>query len=179
METEIWKDIPWYEWKYQASNLWNIQSINFRRRWYPMIHRLQKDWWWYLRATLCMNWKQKKLSAHRIIALTFIWESLLQVNHKDWNKENNCIHNLEYCTWSENVLHSFDSLWRKWSSTWKFWSQHHNSIAVSQYTKKWKLVRKYGSQMEAMRITWISNAHIWDCIAWRAITAWWFYWRIT
>lgn len=28
---ETWKDIPWYEWKYQVSNIWNINSLSFNK----------------------------------------------------------------------------------------------------------------------------------------------------
>lgn len=48
-------------------------------------------------------------SVHRILATTFIKnsQSKPQVNHKDGNKLNNNIENLEWCTASENIAHSF------------------------------------------------------------------------
>lgn len=178
MEKEIWKDIPGYELKYQVSNLWNVRSYNFKKLWYMKTHKLQIDWWWYYRATLCHQWKQKKISIHRLVAESFIWEAWwLQVNHIDGDKSNNKVSNLEYCTCSENVLHSFNKLWRKWSSTWKFWSLHHNSMRVLQVDKSWNIVWEYWSQLEANRTTWISNSHIWDCIHWRSKTAWWYVWK--
>lgn len=52
---------------------------------------------------------QKNKNVHRIIAETFIPNpnGLPCVNHKDGNKQNNDIDNLEWCTHSENTLHSF------------------------------------------------------------------------
>lgn len=52
--------------------------------------------------------KRKGFSVHRLVAETFIPnpKHLKEINHKDGNKENNCIENLEWCTGSENVRHS-------------------------------------------------------------------------
>ena len=52
---------------------------------------------------------RKNRNIHRIIAETFIPnpDNLPCVNHKDGNKLNNSVENLEWCTQSENVLHSF------------------------------------------------------------------------
>lgn len=65
---------------------------------------------------------RKHIQAHRIVASLFITqENQLQkyVNHKDGNKENNHVSNLEWCTASENELHSFNTLkkvvWNKGS----------------------------------------------------------------
>lgn len=44
---------------------------------------------------------------HRMVAQAFLGESSLEVNHKDGNKENNHLKNLEYCTSSENTLHYY------------------------------------------------------------------------
>jgi len=51
---------------------------------------------------------------HRIVAKCFLdtFNEILQVNHKDGNKSNNNINNLEMLTASENVKHSYDVLGR-------------------------------------------------------------------
>lgn len=53
----------------------------------------------------------RKYLLHRIIAYTFIPnpENKKEVNHKDGNKKNNAASNLEWCTRSENILHSFNT----------------------------------------------------------------------
>ena len=64
--------------------------------------------WGYHKVFLYKNGIHKNLRVHRLIALTFIDNPLdkKQVNHKDLNKKNNNIENLEYVTGQENINHA-------------------------------------------------------------------------
>ncbi len=75
--------------------------------------KIPKD---YLRVSLHKNHKQYKFLLHRLLALHFIpnIENKPQVNHKDGNRQNNCLNNLEWVTNSENQIHSFHI-----TKTWK------------------------------------------------------------
>lgn len=122
MDLEIWKDIHWYEWLYQVSNLWKVKSLNREvnnTRWKRLIkERILKTWnnWkWYLFVNLSINNKTKQFYIHYLVTVLFLWERVkwYVVNHKDWCKNNNKISNLEYCTYSENEKHKYHTLWYK------------------------------------------------------------------
>ena len=45
---EIFKDIPWYEWLYQISNLWNIKSLEYNNTLEPRLLKFQKLKWYQI-----------------------------------------------------------------------------------------------------------------------------------
>ena len=69
----------------------------------------------YARVSLFKNGISKKYSVHRLVAIVFInnKENKSDVNHKDGNKLNNNINNLEWVSKSENVKHSINILKNK------------------------------------------------------------------
>lgn len=129
IQIEIWKDIPWYEWKYKASNLWNIYSVYL---WKNLSQCLSK---WYRKVWIYKNWVQKRYPTHRLIALAFIEnpENKPFINHKNWIKHDNNIDNLEWCTPSENCLHAI----RTWLNIIKKWKESH------MYWRRWELSPAY------------------------------------
>lgn len=105
---EEWRSIKGYEY-YEVSNLGRIRSwINnkWRKRVTPRIlspYKLSKG---YLGVSLSSTSNSDKtLKIHRLVAEAFIPNpnNLPQVNHKDENKENNCVSNLEWCTNNYNL----------------------------------------------------------------------------
>ena len=110
MIKEIWKDIRGYEGLYQASNLGNIRSLKNRwgNRIEPRLVKQQKTKKGYKRVRLSKKNKSKTFMVHRIIYITFIKdiENGLEINHKDFNRENNKINNLEMITHTNNVRYS-------------------------------------------------------------------------
>lgn len=104
---EIWRDIPGFEGLYQASNLGNIKSLNFNKS--CIEKELSKyKCRGYLGVKLTKNGIGKNYLVHRLVIWAFKGLNLnYEINHKDGNKQNNNINNLEYCTRSENVLHAY------------------------------------------------------------------------
>lgn len=100
---EIWKDIPGYENLYQASSLGRIKSLRKN-----IIMSQIDNGNGYLYVTLINNGKRKNHYVHRLIAKTFIknFDEKKVTNHKDYNRKNNCIDNLENITQTENVRYS-------------------------------------------------------------------------
>lgn len=108
---ELWKDIPGYEGLYQVSNIGNVKSVDRHR---PdkngryVFHQGKKltpqlnDGYMYV--ILSKDGKQYSCKVHRLVAMAFIPnpENLPYINHKDENKSNNCVDNLEWCSKSYN-----------------------------------------------------------------------------
>lgn len=94
---------------------------------------------------------------HRLVAESWIPNphNYNCVNHIDGVKTNNNINNLEWCTFSHNSKHGFDTGLQKQ----KKGVNHKQSKAVCQY-KDGVLVAEYGSAREAERETGIGNSEI-------------------
>lgn len=105
---EIWKDVKGYEKLYQISNMGRVRSMNYRRKNVIGILNPGRDKDGYLQVNLSKKGKTRMSKIHRLVAEAFILKekNKNQVNHKDGNKENNHIENLEWCTNSENLVHS-------------------------------------------------------------------------
>lgn len=112
---EIWKDIPEYEGYYQASNLGNIKSLKFQCNFTGKKYHREKilkqkiDKWKNKRVELWKNGEHKTWLVHRLIGLTFLGKpkEKMTINHKDGNRLNNNIENLEWLTLKDNILHGF------------------------------------------------------------------------
>jgi hypothetical protein len=72
-------------------------------------------WDGYERVTLSQDNKLKRFRVHRLVAEAFIPnpDDLPFVNHKDGNKRNNCVSNLEWVNCQQNTIHAFDNNLRK------------------------------------------------------------------
>ncbi|MDN6735933.1 MAG: NUMOD4 motif-containing HNH endonuclease [Tetragenococcus koreensis] len=115
---EIWKNIPGYEGIYEASNLGRIRThknkITFtekhgRRRWKQRILKQKTDKNGYKRVELWKDGQHKTRIVHQLVAITFLpnRENKPLINHKDCNPSNNHIDNLEWATYSENLIHAY------------------------------------------------------------------------
>ena len=85
------------------------------------------------------------ISVHRLVALTYIDnpEGKAWVNHKDGNKSNNSVNNLEWTTISENIQHSIKTGLRKY----KKGAEHHNTgVKRTNQTKKLQSKAKQGDK---------------------------------
>lgn len=106
---EIWKPIEGYEGKYMISNFGRVKSLknscgNYREK----ILKPLKSKKVYLQVNLSLNGKVQMFKIHRLVAEAFLPnpDDLEQVNHKDENKLNNCVENLEWCDNRYNVRYT-------------------------------------------------------------------------
>ena len=104
MQKEVWKDIPGYETLYQVSNFGQVKSLNYRRSGKERILKQGLEYQGYYRVCLRKNNKNNWFLVHRLVATAFIpnHDNLPCVNHKDENKDNNHVDNLEWCTYQYN-----------------------------------------------------------------------------
>jgi hypothetical protein len=109
---EIWKDIVGYEGLYQVSNLGRVKSLpkydRLGRFHNECIKASVNNGNGYLVVNLKHNGSQQMKTVHRLVAETFLINptNLTDINHKDGNKSNNVVTNLEWCTRSENMTHA-------------------------------------------------------------------------
>ena len=92
--------------KFEVSNDGRIRNANTQRVYKTFVN---KNGYVQICVSLGSRKKQKVFKLHRAIAETFIPnpDNKPEVNHKDGNKENNRITNLEWSTGSENIRHAY------------------------------------------------------------------------
>jgi hypothetical protein len=129
---EIWKKINSHP-KYEASSMGRIRNaakLNIKSQ-----HESNRG---YLNVGLRSDTTKnaRLVSVHRLVAEAFFGESRLSVNHKNFDKHDNRIENLEYMTVSENIRHAKDG-------------GKHYCRGVFQVDKAGKIINKYRTLVDA------------------------------
>jgi hypothetical protein len=108
-------DVVGYEGLYAVTNCGNVWSYRKSMFLTPFLAR------GYRKVRLYKNGTNKQFLVHRLVAEAFLPnpQNLPQINHKDENKENNCVGNLEWCDAKYNINYG----------------EHNNSIARSHCKK--------------------------------------------
>lgn len=101
MDREIWKDVVGYEGLYQVSNFGNVKRTFILK---PHIDRKG-----YYFVNLSMNGKVKCVRVHQLVGKAFIDNpySKKEINHKNGNKLDNRVENLEWVSHKENMEHAY------------------------------------------------------------------------
>lgn len=102
---EQWKEINGYP-NYLVSNTGKVYTKNRNKLLSPKVDR-----YGYYAVGLCKDNKVKHFTVHRLVAMAFIplLDNCNVVNHKDGNKLNNDVNNLEWTTVSGNTKHCFNT----------------------------------------------------------------------
>lgn len=148
---EIWKTITEMK-TYEISNCGRVRkklTNGYRHL------KLFKDKDNYFRICLCENNKRIYRYVHRLVAIEFIPnpDDKPTVNHKDGNKQNNCVGNLEWATIKEQNNHALKLGLR-------IMKNDACSKKVAQYDKNRNLIKIYPSANEAKRQTGFSQGKI-------------------
>lgn len=165
---EIWKDIEGYP-NYMVSNLGRVKSLgrwingkNKGKRWQEekiMKQQLFKCGYLYV----CL-WKERKMKycrVHRLVAEAFIPNpnNYPIINHKDENRQNNNVENLEWCDQKYNVNFGTATERRRKTNT----NHPSYSKVVLQYDLNGNFIKEWPSTMEIERQLGFANTHISNC----------------
>lgn len=157
---EIFKDIEGYE-GYQVSNLGRVKS--FKRGKEKFLRNKRNKG--YIFVFLYKEGKRKECSVHRLVANAFLPnpDNLPQINHKDEDKSNNNVDNLEWCSASYNMNYATRPLIA--------------SKTVYQYSLNGEFVAEYPSTMEVQRQLGFAHTHISYCCNGKRKQAYGYIWR--
>jgi len=170
----MWKIIP-VDNNYEASNDGQIREVKTGKK---ISQWLDKDG--YLIATL----SGKLYRVHRLIALTFISNpnNLPVVNHKNFDKSDNHVTNLEWVTYSENSKHSYTGKHRdktliEWVKKVQHLAAEASKTKVAQYDLQDNLLNVFNSQREASEKTGTCRSSITRCVTGHRKTAGGYKWK--
>lgn len=169
-EIEVWKDIPGYEGLYQVSNKGRVRSI--RRE---IVRTNNSNYYLdgkilspsyggnkYPSVNLWRNKTYKTFTIHRLVSVSFIPNplNLKYINHKNGNKSDFSIENLEWCTHRENMIHASLNGLMKFHMIGKTGSKHPNSKAVIKMLTNGEFVEEFESMNQAEIKTGIDHNSI-------------------
>jgi hypothetical protein len=175
----MWKEIPDTDGLYFANEKGQIKSIDRARHHFALneaksyyvrkgviLKPTINSHGYYCVTLTFANHKQKVFPVHRLVAKTFIPnpENKPQVNHKDGNKTNNKIENLEWVTVKENINHAYETGLNTGSRPWlgKTASQHNKSKAIIRCDLDGNELEEFPSATEASK-RYGSLTHICAC----------------
>lgn len=116
---EIWRDIDGYQ-GYQVSNLGRVRthnkktytSLHGERTWKDRILKPKVTNTNSLRVELWKDGSHKTVLVHRLVADAFLGKMIdtdMTVNHKDGNRLNNRVENLEWISRADNIRYGFEN----------------------------------------------------------------------
>ena len=150
---ELWKNIKGFENFYQISDCGRVKSLSRKRNDRNQIlpERILKcgyDKKGYKQVILCKNGKCKTYTIHRLVAQAFIENpyNYNYVNHKNENKEDNRVKNLEWCTNSYNLKYGN--------------AQKNKKRKINQYDKNNNFVKEWGSMLDIQNQLSIPTSNI-------------------
>ena len=188
IKKEIWKDVEGFEGLYQVSDRGRVKSLNrvvsYGDRHYTIREKIKKGTiksrgsqkgGGYVVVSLYKDNKSHMNYVHRLVAKAFILnvDNKLTVNHKDGDKTNNNIENLEWMTYAENNEHAYMTGLTTYENRK---NEQSKSISVKQFDLKWNFIASFQSMREAQRITGCDATRIGKCCKNKKLTSGGYHW---
>lgn len=173
---EVWKDVVGFEGVYQVSNTGQVRSIdritNYGRRLKGRVLKQApggRTGEYRSIQLFDLEGNGIRKYVHQVVAEAFIGchRDGYQINHKDENKSNNNVANLEWVTASENINYGTRSLK----------DAAHKNKAVEQIDENGNVINVYISATDAQKKTGIWRTHISGCCLGKNKSAGGFKWR--
>lgn len=157
--TEEWKGIKGYENKYQISNLGRVRSLDRidsrgeRRK--GKILKGRRNKYGYMKVALYDKIPKEKF-IHRLVAEAFIDNPCNHpiINHKDEDKSNNNVLNLEWCSCSYNVSYGTSRIRSSQNTNYeaKVKNTNYKSIGIKNREHRKKIVYQYSDELCLVKI---------------------------
>lgn len=176
---------------YELSDEGEVWSLNYRQTGERRKLRQGSNNSGYLCVNLWNNGKKETWLVHRLVAIVFIgdWSMWFEeINHKDENRKNNNVANLEWCDRKYNI--HYGNAIKKMSEankgkhpteeTRKKLSEAHkgkNAKKINQYTKEGDFVQSFNSLSDAEKLTGVNQANISSCLTGKYKSAGGYIWR--
>ena len=166
LKTEEWRDVVGYEGKYQVSDLGRVKS---NRKGSVLSDLPSKNGRKYRNVCLFLSGTVKRLYVHRLVAKAFLPNPYNKpcVNHKNLDKFDCRVLNLEWCTKKENVRHAIKNGVASPPpncNKGKFGGLHHNSKSVIQMDLNENIINTFDSISCAARFLNTNKGNISDCL---------------
>lgn len=167
------RDVPNFEGLYTVDTNGNVYSIRK-----GVFLKPQNNGKGYMLYALCKNGKRTMVQSHRLVAKTFIPNpnNLPQVNHKDEDKTNNNVANLEWCTaeYNSNYGSRCDRLKKSHSLS----GAKATMKVVIQINKNGDVINEFESITDASKNTNIKIQNISACCKGKRKTAGKYIWKL-
>lgn len=152
---EVWKAIDGFNGVYEVSNLGRVRSYHARRKLtdnYYILKPIKHENGYLAYELYYSKHKKKRFLAHRLVAMAFIPNpnNYPHVNHKDEDKTNNTVDNLEWCT----------PMYNNHYGTLRLRQSIAKSIPVEQYTADGRFLARYCSVKVAAELLHFSGPGI-------------------
>jgi hypothetical protein len=173
---EEWKPIVGYPRYYTVSNFGRIKSVFYgyeKMIAQGLVHG-------YLYANIMpIEGKQKAVRVHRLVAKSFLQDDSLrkEVNHINGIKIDNRAENLEWCTRSENTLHSYHILGQESPAKGKFGKDSGSSKPVLQTDLRDNVINEFDSVVDVQHKLGYHNTCISRALHGRRKTAFGYKWK--